>query len=146
MSEAPPMKRRRSARNKKPTASIASYLSTSATVMPILHSTFSSPQTQLPTTSNWAPVLNSTRTTSAALKMKRLGRVKMKRDRILQVKHQEIQMQNKNNVRQLETMLSIVNKRISQLQGAAVFQPTANRVRFLCGEHIYIYMCFLGLC
>ena len=72
--------------------------------------------------------------------MKRLGRVKMKRDRILQAKHQETQMQNKHNVRQLETMLSGVNKRISQLQGAAVLQPTAKQVRFLCGEHMYIYI------
>ena len=144
MSEAPPMKRRRSARNKKSTASIASYLSTTATVMPILTSTFSAPQTQIPTTSNWAPVLNGTRTTSAALKMKRLGRVKMKRDRILQAKHQETQMQNKHNVRQLETMLSGVNKRISQLQGAAVLQPTAKQVRFLCGEHMYIHIITQG--
>ena len=139
MSEAPPMKRRRSARNKKSTASIASYLSTTATVMPILTSTFSAPQTQIPTTSNWAPVLNGTRTTSAALKMKRLGRAKMKRDRILQAKCQETQMQNKANVRQLEVMLSAVNKRITQLQGAAVLKPTAKQVRFLCGEHTHIY-------
>ena len=94
---------------------------------PILMATAQNQQ-QIPETSNWAPVRNTTRDTSISQKMRRLGRAKMKRDRILQARNQEIEMQNNNNVRQLDKMLKGINQRISQLKGAAVVQPTAKQV------------------
>ena len=100
-----------------------------ATVSPALM--VSSSSATLPTTSTWYPVskrratdaTDATQSKAASKKRKRLGQVKMKRDRIMQ----EIGESRETN-RNLQSTLTAANKRISQLQGAQARLPTAKEV------------------
>lgn len=122
---------RQSLRGNRSPSLLAAF--TANVVCPIVMSadTNQIPRNQVPITANWAPLHNprskrraaQENTDSPSSKKRQLGRAKMKRDRIMQ----EISDNTEANSK-LKAMLRKVEKRISELQDAAVQRPTAKQV------------------
>ena len=125
---------RQSARGNRSPSLLAAFAAN--VVCPIV---MSADTNQIPSTANWAPLHNprskrratqEANDSTSCKKMQKLGRVKMKRDRIIQEMNGSAEVNA-----QLKSMLRQVEKRISELQGAAVQRPTAKQV------HTYYHTC-----